>query len=42
VTLMPQDLLLLPRLPLCERVFQWERLQVTQPDLQLSQPRLVC
>jgi hypothetical protein len=36
VTLMPQDLRLLQRRPLCERrVYPWEKLQVTQLDLPL-------
>jgi hypothetical protein len=39
---MPKDLPLLPRRPLCERVFPRAKLRVTRLDLQLSQPRLVC
>jgi hypothetical protein len=42
VTLMPKDLLLLQRRPLCGRVFPWGKLQVTRLDLLLLQPRLVC
>ena len=42
MTLMPKDLPLLRRRPLCERVFPWGKLQVTRPDLLLLQPRLVC
>jgi hypothetical protein len=42
VTLMPKDLPLLQRQPLRERVFPWEKLQVTWLDLLLLQPRLVC
>jgi hypothetical protein len=39
---MPQDLPLLLLRPLCERVFPWEKPQVTRLDLQLSQRQLVC
>jgi hypothetical protein len=42
VTLMAKDLPLLHCQPLCERVFPWGKLQVTQLDLLLLQPRLVC
>jgi hypothetical protein len=42
VTLMPKDLPLLQRQPLCELVSPWGKLQVTQLDLLLLQPRLVC
>jgi hypothetical protein len=38
---MPKDLPLLPRRPLCERVFPRAKLRVTRLDL-LSQSRLVC
>ena len=38
--LMPKDLQLLQRPPLCERVFRWGKLQVTRLDLLLLQPRL--
>ena len=40
MTLMPKDLLLLQRRPLCGRVFPWGKLQVTRLDLLLLQPRL--
>jgi hypothetical protein len=42
VTLMPKDLPLLQRRPLCGRFFPSEKLQVTRLDLLLLQPRLVC
>ena len=42
MTLMPKDLPLLQRRPLCGRVFRWGKLQVTRLDLLLLQPRLVC
>ena len=42
MTLMPKDLPLLQRRPLCGRVFPWGKLQVTRLDLLLLQPRLVC
>jgi hypothetical protein len=42
VMLMPKDLLLLRRRPLCERFFPSGKLQVTRLDLLVSQPRLVC
>jgi hypothetical protein len=43
VKLMPQDLPLLQRQPLCgPRVYPWGKLQVTRLDLLLSQPRLFC
>jgi hypothetical protein len=42
VTLMPKDLPLLQRQPLCELVSPWGKLQVTQLDLLLLEPRLVC
>jgi len=42
VTLMPKDLPLLQRRPLCGRVFPWGKLQVTRLDLLMLPPRLVC
>ena len=42
MTLMPKDLPLLRRRPLCGCVFPWGKLQVTRLDLLLLQPRLVC
>jgi hypothetical protein len=42
VTLTPLDLPLPRRRPLCVRVFSWGKLPVTQLDLLLLQPRVVC
>jgi hypothetical protein len=42
VTLTPLDLPLPRRRPLCVRVFPWGKLPVTQLDLLLLKPRVVC